>query len=155
MINVFILIAELTEPGYTLDGRVLQIFAASCTMVFTLIEIGCYVIIFHHLFKHDNGRITAFLSQECTRHRNRSNAITFIGQFYGFWTEFVFMVILTICIVLGKSNIQMKALVSVIKFIEFGILSAIEVLTSETLREVFIESIFSMTERIFFKFFWF
>ena len=138
-----------------MDGKVLQILAASCTTVFALIEVGCYVIIFHHLFKHDNGRITAFLSQECTRHRNRSNAITFIGQFYGFWTEFVFLVIFITCIVLGKSNIQLKALVTVIKYIEFGILSTVEVSTSETLRHVFIESMGSMTERIFVKFFWF
>ena len=138
-----------------MDGKIFQIFVASCGMVFPLIEVGCYVIIFYHLFTHDNGNIKAFLSKECIRHRNRSNAITLMGQFYGFCIESVFMVILTICIVLGKSKIQMRALVIVIKLTEFGILSMVEVLTSEPLRNIFVESMFSMLERICFKFAWF
>ena len=155
MNNMCIRILELTEQEHTLDGKEFQIFATSCAMVAILIELGCYVIIFHHLYAHNNGTIKALLSKECIRRRTRCNAITFMGQFYGFLTEFVFMVLLTICIVLGKSNMEMKALVTVIKFIEFGILSMVEILTSETLRSVFIESMFSMIERIFFKFAWF
>ena len=137
------------------DGKVFQKIAAAFTMLFPLMELGCYVIILHHLFTHDNGRIKTFLSKECIRHRNRSNAITFIGQFYGFWTKFIFMVIWFICLMLGKSNIQIKALAAMVKFMEFGMLSMVEVLATESLRNIFIESMFSIIEKTFLKIVWF
>ena len=149
------LILELTEQGHTFYGNVFQMSALSCAICACLVELGCYITVFHHLFKNDNGNIKKLLSKECIRHRNRCNAITFIGQFYGFSTEFVFMVVINICIVLGKSNIQIKALAIIVKYMEFGILSMVEVLASESLRNIFIESMFSIPERMFFKIAWF
>ena len=138
-----------------MEGKVFQIIATALSMMFTLIELGCYVIIFHHLFTHNNGKIKTILSKECIRHRNRTNAITFIGQFYGFCTEFIFLVIWFICLILGKSNIQIKALAAIVKVMEFGMLSMVEVLATESLRNIFIESMFSIIEWIFFKIAWF
>jgi hypothetical protein len=156
--KVSILILDPTGQQNSLDGNVLQIFVTSCGIVFPLIELACYLVLFHHVFKHDNGNIKKFLSKECVRQRNQSNAITFLGQFWGFGTEFAAMVIFTATIVLGGTNTQFKAFSTVLHFSGFGILSMVEVLTSEPLRHDFIEIIESMRtimERLFIMLFWF
>ena len=144
----------MTGQKNAFDGKILQIFAASCGIIFTFIELGCYLAIFHHLFTHDNGNIKKYLSKECIRQRNRNNAITFWGQFCGFCTEFAFMAIFTTTLVLGESNTQMKELSLVMNVIEFVMLSMIEVLTSKSLRNDFIEIMFTIIERVFFFVVW-
>ena len=139
-----------------MDGKELQIISISIVTSFPLIELGCYVLIFHHLFTHDNGNIQKkLLSKECIRKRNRRNATTFLGQVYGFWTEFAFVNIITATIVMGESYPKLKALSVVVKLIEFGMLSMVEVITRESLRNNFIENIFTSIEKIFFMIFWY
>ena len=93
--EVSFLILDLTGQQNNLDGNVLQIFVTSCGIVFPLIELTCYLVIFHELFTHDNGNIKKFLTKECIRQRNQRNAITFLGQFWGFGIEFAAMVVFT------------------------------------------------------------
>ena len=155
MNKVSILILDLTGQDNTLDGKVWQIFATSCGIVFPLIELTCYLVIFHDHSTHNNGNIKKLLGKECIRQRNRSNAITFLGQFCGFLIEFVFMVIFTTILVLEESNTQFKSLSKVLMFIEFGMLSMVEVLASDSLRNYFIESMYATIERMFVMIFWF
>ena len=155
MNTISILILVATEQQSSLDGDVLQIVVTSCATIFTLIELACYLVIFHHLYRHDNGNIKKFLTKESIRHRNRRNAITFLGQFWGFTTEFSAMVILTATIALGGTDTQFKAVTNVLKMATLdGILPMVEVLVSEQLRNDFIESLFTILERMFFMFIW-
>jgi hypothetical protein len=126
-------------------------------MVFPLIELACYLVLFHHVFKLDNGNIKKLLTEDCIRQRNRKNAITFLGQFLGFGIEFPGLVIFTTIMVLGGNHTQLKAILAVLQFAEFGLLSMVEVLTSKALRHDFIESIDStrnIMERMFIMFIW-
>ena len=155
MNTISILILVATEQQSSLDGDVLQIVVTSCATIFTLIELTCYLVIFHHLYRHDNGNIKKFLTKESIRHRNRRNAITFLGQFWGFTTEFSAMVILTATIALGGTDTQFKAVTNVLKMATLdGILPMVEVLVSEQLRNDFIESMFTIIEKMFFMFIW-
>jgi hypothetical protein len=141
-----------------LDGNALQILITSGGIVFPLVELTCYLVIFHHVFTLDNGNIKKFLDKECTRQRNRRNAITFLGQFWGFGTKFAIMVILTISIVLGGTNTQFKAFSAVLNCSVLGILSIVEVIASESLRHDFIESFERLRiiiESMFIAFVWF
>jgi hypothetical protein len=65
------------------------------------------------------------------------------------------MVIFTTILVVGESNTQFKALSTVMKFIEFGTLSMVEVLASKSLRNDFKETMFAIIERVFFSVVWF
>ena len=130
----------------------MQILASSCGIVFTVIELGCYLVIFHHIKTHNKGNIKKFLTKECIRQRNRGNAITFLGNFCGFLTEFAFLVIFTSTLVLEESSTQFKELSTVVMYIEFGMLSLVEVLASQSLRNDFIESLYANIERFFFMF---
>ena len=105
-----------------------------CIIVQTL-EFGIYLCFFLLRFKNDNGNIAKILTQEETHRRNLKNVGTFLGQFYGFVVEYTFLIsLLFIHSVAEDDTQQLKALVVVTKFIDFGLLSVVEVFSSPSLR---------------------
>ena len=106
----------------------------ACVLIgMTLAEINCYIIFFHHCYKNDNGNVKKFLPKDVTRQRNQRNAITFLGQIYGFLIEFVFM--LGTLVLTFKSNAAFKEIGSMAKIMQFGMVSAVEVLSSDPIRK--------------------
>ena len=75
------------------------------------------------------------LGRQVTKERNRQNVITFLGQFYGFATEVTFLAVFLFTLAGNKDNNELKGIAIVMKFMEFGCLSLVEVLTSERLRK--------------------
>ena len=129
-----VLLDYFRSQGAEFDStKTFQITSAAICIGMGLMEIGCYVVFFHHCYKNDNGNIRLYLPPEVTRHRNTGNAITFIGQLYSFIAEFTFMTGTVIVIVVSDNEI--RGIGSAIKLMEFGILSAVEVLTSAALRK--------------------
>ena len=99
-----------------------------------LTEFGCYLIFFYHLYSHDEGMVARkILPAVEVRKRHRKNAITFLGQFYCFIAEVVTTIgfVYTMQDTVKVGN-RLFALVGV--WIEFGILSVIEVMTSTNLK---------------------
>jgi hypothetical protein len=117
--------------------RMYQITVTAITSGMTLLELGCYITIFYHCYKNDNGRIKSFLPKDVTRKRNTRNAITFMGQIYAFMVEFTFMA--GTLVVLLVFNMEVKYFGSVAKIMEFGLVSAVEVLTSPSIRKFNLE----------------
>ena len=115
------------------ETQTYQLISIAICVGMSLLEFGCYITVIHHCYKHDNGRIKLFLPKEVTRQRNTRNAITFIGHMYGFMVEFAFVT--GALIVLLASNLEAKYFGSVAKLMEFGLLSAIEDLTSASIRK--------------------
>ena len=95
-------------------------------IIFTLIEILCYIIIFHHIFHHNTNIAAVVLSEKVIKQRNRTNAISFFGQFVAwimrFWFLFLFLVTNTM------------ALPVVIKNFEFVLIPLVEMYTSAPIR---------------------
>ena len=110
--------------------------AATICIAIQLIEFCAYLSFFYLRYKNDNGNIAKIMKQEDVRKRNLKNAGTFLGQFYGFMVEYTFAVsILTIHIFYEHENYQhVRALLCMAKFIDFGLLSAVEVYTSPALK---------------------
>ena len=100
-----------------------------------LAEFGCYILFFHHLYSHNEGMVTRkILPAIEVRKRHRKNAITFLGQFYCFLVE--------CAITIGffytmheTATVGNRAGLLVGLWVEFGILSVIEVMTSNTLKD--------------------
>lgn len=107
----------------------------SC-IAFQMIEFTIYLWFFYHRYRNDNGNIAMLMKQEDVQKRNAKNAGTFLGQFYGFIVEYSFLVsILTIHIFYADEDFQhIRGLVVMAKFMDFGLLSAIEVYSSPVLR---------------------
>ena len=99
------------------------------------IELACYVLFFEHLDDHDKAMLKKKVLQigEVKRRRCR-NAITFVGQFYGFAIEM--MVFSGMIYTFRETSIISHRLGIVLFFwVEFGIVSIVEVMTSNNLRQ--------------------
>ena len=100
-----------------------------------LAEFACYLLFFYHLYSHNEGMVARkVLPVVEVKKRHRKNAITFLGQFYCFLVE--------IAITIGfyytmqeSSEVGYRACLIIALWVEFGILSVIEVMTSNSLKE--------------------
>ena len=99
------------------------------------VEFGIYIWFFYFRYQHDNGNIAKYLRQNDIRDRNQKNVVTFLGQFYSFVIEYSFLISMLILHYLtGEQSQHFRALVGITKFCDFGLLSAVEVLTSPGLK---------------------
>ena len=120
------------EIWTTLHGE--RITIGLCLVAQT-IELAIYVWFFNMRYKNDNGSITKLMSQEDTHKRNLKNIGTFLGQFYSFVIEYSYLIFILLCGIFADENTQdYRALVSIMKFVDFGVLSFVEVLSSPQLR---------------------
>jgi len=124
-----------------LFGIKFQITTISLALCCTLGEIACYVLFFHHCYTNDNGRVKQLLPPQVTRQRNRKNLISFLGQFYAFLTEIIFILAMMIIIAIDKDNTRLKAIIIVVKCMDFGLLSFIEIAVSENLWNLLLEDL--------------
>ena len=98
-------------------------------------EFSIYVWVFHHRYTHDNGNIKKILTEDVIRARNIKNVGTFLGQFYGFVMEEAYLVsVLIIGYFAGDQKNTFKAFANILNFVNFGLLSAVEVFSSPALR---------------------
>ena len=114
-----------------------MVIALTCTIG----ELVCYIMIFVEVFKQDNGEIKKLLDPNITKRRNQKNLTTFLGQFLHFAAEIAFFLTLLIVLAFDSSNVQLKAVAASCKLVEFGILSAVDVLTSERLKEALMKDL--------------
>ena len=97
------------------------------------IEISCYVIIFHTIYTHDENMVKMKrIPTGELRRRHRRNAITFLGQFYGFIVEGGITIILVYTMT-DQSDISFRLFIVIYRWVEFGTLSVVEVMSSHSL----------------------
>ena len=117
------------------------VLAMSYSRVFMVVfEIIIYGLFFYHMYKHDNSEmLRRLLDPNVTRNRNRTNAVTFFGQFCSFVIELSWTILYIITIPLNNnlSNNPYKELIVIrfiLRLVSFTCIPIIEVLTSKTLR---------------------
>ena len=81
------------------------------------------------------------LNPQITKQRNRKNLTTFLAQFYSFATEFAFLSAYLIILKIDSTNTTIKAVAVVVKAMEFGGLSLVEIISSDNLRETMVEDL--------------
>ena len=100
-----------------------------------MIELCCYLFFFGHLYFHDRSMLKRKVFQESEFKRRRTiNAMSFMGQFYGFVIECITYIGFMLTMEEG-SNIKNRIAIAIGFWVEFGINSIIEVLVSQNLRE--------------------
>ena len=127
---------EISRGHHLLDTTYLQTIVVSIILAMQCTELSMYVWFFHHRYTNDNGSIKKVLTEDVIRARNIKNVGTFLGQFYGFVMEYAFAIsVLIILYFAGEQKNNVKAVANIAKFIDFGLLSAVEVLSSPALRQ--------------------
>ena len=100
-----------------------------------LAELGCYLALFSTLYTHDTGMLRKnILSVDVIKRRRQKNAVTFLGQFYGFIVEGITYVALMFTLQ-KDSNLLQRIAIVVGFWVEFGFASMVEVMTSQSLRQ--------------------
>ena len=126
---------ELSLGAQILTTAVLRKSTNIILIGLQVIEFSIYVWFFRTRYKQDNGKMKHLLTQENIKDRNIQNVTTFVGQFYGFLVEYVFLLVTLMCTHLGNDGSNhLQAYATVIKFADFGLLSAVEVYSSPVLR---------------------
>ena len=127
---------ELSRGAQLLTTTVLRKITLIVLISLQGIELGIYVWFFHTRYKKDNGKIKDLLTQENIKDRNIQNVTTFVGQFYGFIVEYAFLLAILIWTTLkNDGSDHLKAYFTVVKFIDFGLLSAVEFYSSPILKK--------------------
>ena len=121
------------EPLFT--SSYLRSTAVSLLLAVQAFEFSLYLWFFHHRYKNDNVAMKKILSHDVIQDRNIKNVSTFLGQFYGFLTESIFLIGTILLIQFADENThQIKAVAALLKYADFGLLSAVEVYSSPGLR---------------------
>ena len=109
--------------------KIVLIICLLCVMA----EFACYLAFFGHMYCHDRYMLKRkILKEDVVRRRNQKNAITFLGQFWSFAVEFVVLTLVIISM-FEQSNILIRVFVIIAFWVEFGLVSVVEVLTSYSL----------------------
>ena len=126
---------EISRGANLLTTTILRKLTNIVLISLQVIELSIYIWFFRTRYKQDNGKMKHLLTQENIKDRNIQNVTTFVGQFYGFVVEYAFLFISLTCTYLGNDDSNhLQAYVTVIKFADFGLLSAVEVYSSPVLR---------------------
>ena len=100
-----------------------------------IVELCCYLIFFGHLYFHDRSMVKRKVFKEAEFKRRRNiNAMSFMGQFYGFVVECITYIGFMLTMEEG-SNIKNRIAIAIGFWVEFGINSVVEVSVSQNLRE--------------------
>ena len=111
-------------------------------VLMTISEIVIYIIIFRFMYLHDNTKmLRALLEPQVIRKRNKTNAITFFGQFCSFLFEVSCWMIFTFAMLVGKGSVLLLAVFSILRTIFFTCMTIIEVMTSSPLRSFLYEEL--------------
>ena len=130
---------DLSRGMEMIVTTVFQSTAIGVGILMQTIELIIYVWFFWHRYKNDNGNIRKLLTEDVIRRRNIKNITTFLGQFYGFLVEYAFLFVILVLTGFTQEQKELtRALAIIIKFMDFGLLSAVEVLSSQKLRSFLI-----------------
>ena len=128
VVHNYSLLTGTTTAQYEFGPKLIIVIALAAAVG----EFICYLLFFHHLYHH-NERMRKVLRVGEVKKRHRRNAITFLAQFYGFVVEcainagFIYTI-------RESSDISFRLMLVICISAEFGLLSVVEVLTSDGLR---------------------
>ena len=101
----------------------------------TLAEICIYVAFFLFVYRHDNSEnLRKILEKKTIKKRNKTNAITFFGQFCSFLFELIYWVLTLLAALVGRKESFLWAVTASVRLITFSGMAAIDVLVSSSLR---------------------
>ena len=102
-------------------------------MLGVMAEFVCYILFFKHLYTHDEDMLKSKrLPANVINQRHRTNAVTFLGQFYEFVAKCVRLTLLMYTMS-EKSGATYRLVMVISIWVEFGIVSIVEVMTSTML----------------------
>ena len=117
----------------TPEAEHIPMIMISISLLFVMAELVCYVVFFGHYYLHDKEMLEKkILKADVIKRRNQKNAITFLGQFWTFMTECIMLILIFISLN-EQSDISYRVFAIIGFWIEFGLVSVVEVCASVSL----------------------
>ena len=115
------------------ESETISLMSVSATILAIVLELSCYLIFFGHLYFPDKSMLTKKLLRPDEVARHQRNSMTFFGQYYGFTAETIiaFSYLYTYKL---DAHINARLAVALGSWIEFGLVSVVEIMTSQNLR---------------------
>ena len=102
--------------------------------IFRILEVCSYIILYYHVWKHDNDVAAKILNQQVIRNRNRRNAITISGLFATWILEVSYLIFTGFLSFLTNRHDLVRELVWSVKAYEYFCIPCIQIYTSPQMK---------------------
>ena len=110
------------------------IIIAVVGIFFTLLEMFCYIIFFHHLTQHNKNIAANILKPSVIKHRNQINAISMLGLFACWLLEVWYMILVGILAIEFDMD-WVKEVSATLKDFDFVWIPLLQIVTSASMRK--------------------
>ena len=111
------------------------------------VEIGCYLVCFAVIIRHDNTHAKSVLTSDTLRRRNTSNAISLSAHVAVWAFRMVFSALIT-AIFFGNSEVEVQFVGGVLRSTDFGLEMTVLMMCTPSVRRKFANQIRSLTSLI-------
>jgi hypothetical protein len=123
----------ITDATYGRERKLKNGFLLAFSIVgacLTTLEILSYVILFYHVWKHDNKTASFVLDQKVIGMRNRVNAISLTGLFATWVMEVNYIVFGGFLLLLVDDSNFIREVVALVKLFDFYLIPLVQIYTS-------------------------
>ena len=99
----------------------------------SLTECVCYFVFFNYIYHHDNHFAAGVISTSTLKYRNRTNAISMVGQAFNLFLQIWYILVVGIIYAIFRGTLLREVAAS-LKAIDFLIIPLIHIKTSEPIK---------------------
>ena len=123
------------QGGLKPFARMYVISVIIMCILFNMVEMCCYLLLFSHIYHHDNKVAILIIKAEDVKLRNSKNAISLIGQLSTWLLEILYFAMLIFFSQLTFRTIEAsREIASLFKLSEFTIVPLVQILCCPMLR---------------------
>ncbi len=104
--------------------------------ILTLVELFCYLAYFQYIYNHDNYVAAAVVSKSTLKTRNKTNAISMVGQITSWVMEIWYIVLVGLLSTMFQVDL-LREISVLIKTTEYFLIPLVQVLTSAPIKRFF------------------
>ncbi len=104
--------------------------------ILTLVELFCYLAYFQYIYNHDNNVAAAVVSKSTLKTRNKTNAISMVGQVTSWIMEIWYIVLVGLLSTMFQVDL-LREISVLIKTTEYFLIPLVHVLTSAPIMRFF------------------
>ena len=112
--------------------KIMRLGMSFC-IIMTLVECLCCLVYFHYIYHHDNHVAASVISQKVLTSRNKTNAISMVGQAISLIAEFWYIIAIGLFSAMVEFPLLREVGV-VVKISDFFIIPLIHILTSAPIK---------------------
>jgi hypothetical protein len=94
-----------------------------------------YLILYHHLWNHNNKIVVGVVDANVIKMRNRANAISITGLFAGWIMEIWYLVLAGFLLFIVNDNTSIRQVISCVRMYEFFLIPLVQLYTSPPMKK--------------------